>query len=170
MFDPYVHLIAGLCIVSRIGDVATTYLGTPTLKLESNSIARRLGWRYAFLTIAAGFIPYYSPPLGVIVLTASFLVAASNASKLLLARAIGEEEFARLTRKACVSTAPWPALALLALPAVFMIFLGGTMLLFYSSSTEWGYYFALGFLTYAFAILVWGLVRYFRFRRSDSKT
>ena len=170
MIDPHVHLIAGLCIASRIGDIATTYLGTPTLKLEGNSIARRLGWRYALLTIAVGFMPYYSPALGVIILTASFLVSASNASKILLARAIGEEKFAALTKHACVSTPPWPALLFLALPAFFMILLASTMLLFYPSSTEWGYYFALGFIGYALAILIWGFVRYFRLRRSDIKT
>ena len=69
MFEPYVHVIAALAVISRIADVLSTYLVTPTLKLEANSIARRFGWWYALLTILIGFVPYVSPALGVVVLT-----------------------------------------------------------------------------------------------------
>jgi hypothetical protein len=169
MIAPYVHLIAGLCVVSRVGDVATTYLVSPTLKLESNFIVRRLGWRFALLTIIVGLIPYYSPPLGLIVLTASFLVSASNASKILLARAIGEEELAGLMKRAFLSTPPWPALLFLTMPGLFVMLLGGTVFLFYPSATEWAYYFAFGLLTYAFAMILWHPIRYFRVRRGEMR-
>ena len=62
------HLIALLVLVSRIGDVGTTYLITPTLKLEANPIARKLRWPFAIATLALAFLPYWSVPLALIVL------------------------------------------------------------------------------------------------------
>src|SRR5690242_4857030 len=116
MIEPFVHVIAGLAIFSRIADVWTTYLVTPTLKLEANSLARRFGWRFAFLTIAVGLVPYVWPPLGVVVFTVSFMVSASNASKIVMAKALGEDELAALVRRVMVATPPWPGLLFLVMP------------------------------------------------------
>jgi hypothetical protein len=165
--DAYVHVIAGLAVCSRIADVGTTYLVSPTLKLEANVIVRRFGWRFAFLTILVGLLAYVWPPLGVVIFTMSFLVAASNASKILLVRAIGEDEFSSLTRRVFLKTPLWPGLLLLVMPAFFIAALGGSMLLFYPNESDWGYYFGLGMLVYAFAILVWYPISYLRVRRSD---
>lgn len=170
MFEPYVHVIAALAVLSRIADVLSTYLVSPTLKLEANSIARRLGWWYALLTILIGLIPYVSPPLGVVVLTTSFMVASANASKILIARALGEEEMAALSLRVILATPPWPGLLFLLLPGIFVALLGGSMLLFYPLGTEWGYYFALGMLVYALAIFVWYPLNYFRVRALARKT
>lgn len=165
MIETYVHVIAGLSVCSRAADVWTTYLVTPTLKLEANVIARRFGWRFAFLTILAGLVPYAWPPLGIVILTASFMVAASNASRIVMSRALGEAELSNLTRRVFLNTPPWPGLFFLVLPALFIAALGGSMLFFYPRESEWGYYFGMGMLVYALAILVWYPVSYFRARR-----
>lgn len=164
MIEPYVHVIAGLAVCSRIADVLSTYLVSPTLKLESNIVARYLGWWYALLTILVGFIPYASPPLGVVVLTTSFMVAAANASKIMLARALGEEELAALSRRVILVTPPWPGLLFMVMPGIFVTALGVSMLFFYPLASQWGYYFALGMLLYALAIFVWYPLGYFRVR------
>ncbi len=170
MFEPYVHVIAALAVLSRIADVLSTYLVSPTLKLEANSIARRFGWWYAFLTILIGLIPYVSPALGVVVLTTSFMVAAANASKILIARALGEDGMAALSLRVILATPPWPGLLFLVMPGIFVALLGGSMLLFYPRGTEWGYYFALGMLVYALAIFVWYPLNYFRVRALAKQT
>jgi len=164
MIDPYVHVIAGLAVCSRIADVWTTWLVTPTLKLEANSLARRFGWPYALLTILVGFVAYLSPTLGVIVLTTSFMVAASNASKILTAKALGEDELAAMSQRVTLATPPWPGLLYMVLPGIFIGVLGGTLLFFYPLATQWGYYFGLGMLTYALAVFIWYPLRYFRVR------
>jgi hypothetical protein len=164
LIEPYVHVIAGLAVCSRIADVWSTYLVTPTLKLEANSLARRFGWPFALLTILVGLVAYLSPAAGVIVLTTSFMVAASNASKIVTAKAIGEDEMAAMSRRVMLATPPWPGLLYMILPGIFVGILGGALLFFYPLATQWGYYFGLGMLTYALAIFIWYPLRYFRVR------
>jgi hypothetical protein len=164
MVDRYVHVIAGLTVCSRLADVWTTYLVTPTLKLEANALVRRFGWKFALLTVLIGLVAYLSPPLGVVVLTASFMVSASNASKIVMAKALGEEELAALTRRVILATPPWPGLVFLVMPAFFVGALGGVLLFFYPQMSDWGYHFGIGMLVYALAILVWYPVRFFRVR------
>jgi hypothetical protein len=164
VIEPYVHVIAVLAVCSRLADILTTYLVTPTLKLEANSIARRFGWWYAWLTVLVGFIPYVSPPLGVVVLTTSFMVAAANASKILTARALGEAEMAALSRRVIQATPPWPGLLFMVMPGIFVAILGFTLIYFYPLAVQWGYYFGLGMLVYALAIFVWYPLSYLRVR------
>lgn len=170
MFEPYVHVIAALAVLSRIADILTTYLVTPNLKLEANSIARRFGWWYALLTILVGFIPYVSPALGVVVLTTSFMVAIANASKIPTARALGEDGMAALSLRIILATPPWPGLLFLVMPGIFVALLGGSMLFFYPLASQWGYYFGLGMLVYALAIFVWYPLNYFRVRALTRQT
>ena len=169
MIEPHVHVIAALAVCSRIADVWTTWLVTPTLKLEANSLARRFGWPFALLTILLGFVAYLSPALGVIVLTASFMVAASNASKIVTAKALGEDEMLAMSQRVMLATPPWPGLLYMLMPGIFIGALGGALLLFYPRGTQWGYYFGVGMLTYALAIFIWYPVRYFRVRSGTRK-
>ena len=166
MVETYVHVIAGLTIISRVADIWTTYLVTPTLKLEANAFVLRFGWPYAALTVIVGLTPYISPALGVIILTASFMVAASNASKIPMAKALGEQELAALSRRVLIATPPWPGLLYLVMPAFLYAALGGIILFLYPDESEWGYFVGIGMCTYALAILVWYPIRYFRSRTS----
>jgi hypothetical protein len=75
------HIIAFLLLLARLGDVGSTYLISPTLKLGANPIVRRLRWPFAGFTVLAAAIPYYSLPAGVAVLVVSLLVCASNCSR-----------------------------------------------------------------------------------------
>jgi hypothetical protein len=175
MIEPHVHVIAALAVLSRIADVWTTYLATPTLRLEGNLLARRLGWPYALATILLGLVAYVSPGLGIVVLTASFLVAAANASKIVMARALGEEQMAVLLDRVARATRPWPGLMYIVLPGILTAALGATMFIFYHDSAQWGFYFALGTMSHASAVFLWYPLRYFRGRlrsrrRSDQSS
>ena len=55
-----VHVVAFATLISRLGDIGTTYLVSPTLRVEANPIARRLGWRYIFATALIALMPYRS--------------------------------------------------------------------------------------------------------------
>lgn len=164
MIEPHVHVIAGLAVVSRIADVWTTYQVTPTLKLEANPVARRFGWPFALLTVLTGLLTYVWDALGVVILTMSFLVSASNASRIVMAKALGEEELAALSRRVLVATPPWPGLLYMLMPGVFIGVLGGSLLYFHSTPSEWGYYFGMGMLAYALAIFVHYPIAYLRVR------
>jgi len=169
MIGGYVHVIAGLAVCSRAADVWTTYLVSPNLKLEANPVARRFGWKFALLTILVGLAAYASPPMGVVILTTSFLVAASNASKIVMAKAMGEEQLAALSRRVTLETPPWPGLLFLVMPAFFIAMLGGAILFLYPQESEWGYDIGLGMLAYASAICLWYPVRYFHVRAEAKK-
>lgn len=165
MIEPYVHVITGLAVCSRIADVWTTYLVTPTLKLEANSLVRRFGWRFALLTIAVGLLSYVWPPLGVVIFTASFLVAASNASKIVTAKALGEQELVALLHRALLDTPLWPGLLFLIMPGIFIGVIGGSLLFFYREANEWAYYFGVGMLMYSLAVFIWYPIQYYRIRK-----
>jgi hypothetical protein len=161
-----VHVVALATLVSRLGDIGTTYIVSPTLRVEANPIARRLGWRYIFATAVIALIPYRSIHGGVLVLTASFLIAASNASEAMLARFMGEENYAALNREAIRKTPVLLGLSLLCLPAIFLMMLGLMMLLLFpESSNRWGFDVAEGPMAAAAAILIFYPIRFFSERR-----
>ena len=104
------------------------------------------------------------------VLTASFMVSAFNASKIVMARALGEDEMAALFRRVILATPPWPGLLFLVLPGILVGVLGGCILLFYPYPDEWGFYFGAGLLAFVAAMFVWYPVRYFRIRAEAGRS
>jgi hypothetical protein len=161
------HLIALLLLIARLGDIGTTWLATPTLKLEANPIVRRLRWRYAALTVLACLIPYWSVPLGVAVLVASLLVSASNSSRIWFIRAMGEDRYAQLVADIAQNVRPWAAIGFILLAPMFFCLLGFTLLLFYPDpEADWGYYFALGVFAYAFVLALYGPLSFLRLRKA----
>jgi hypothetical protein len=158
------HVLAGLVLLSRIGDAVSTYLVTPTLALEMNVVARRGGWPVILLSLLACVVPYYHTGFGVAVLTASFLATGSNLSRCWIARALGERAyravFVGAARRATKGVAVASVLASAACPALV-----GMLLMWLSGSGQWGYWFGFGMLAYGVAMAVHGclfLVRLFR--------
>jgi hypothetical protein len=161
-----VHVLAFATLISRLGDIGTTYLVSPTLRVEANPIARRFGWKYIFATALIALIPYRSIHGGVVVLTASFLIAALNASEAMLARFMGERDYAALNREAIRKTSVLLGLSLLCLPAIFLMLLGLIMLLLLpETSNRWGFDMAMGTMVAAAAILIFYPIRFFSERR-----
>jgi hypothetical protein len=164
----FVHWLAALLLLSRLGDVVSTYLFTPTLKLEGNAIARRLGWPFAWLSLALALLPYYSPALGVAALTASLFVTGSNLTRGWFARALGEDEYHALVLRALARTSLQTVLAFVWGGAAF-VGLAGVLLATWSETFEWGYWFGIGIILYALAIAIHGASFYLRlFRLTQS--
>ena len=159
-----VHVMVVLCILSRLADIGTTYLVSPTLKLEANVIVRRFRWKFGWLTVLAGLIPYWSMTVGVIVTVASFFVASSNAGKILMAKALGEEETAQLFRRIILAAPPVLGWFYLFLPALLFSIPGFIIILFLPDPNEWGYWFGDAIVTYAVIVAFWSAVRYYRIR------
>lgn len=162
-------IVALVVLVSRAGDILTTLLASPTLKLETNAVARRLGRWYVLATLLVALVPYYSIPLGVVIATASLLVSASNAAKIMIARGLGEQRYYRLVQDVVSRTSVPIGVAYVLLPATFMALLGGTMLLFFPDPGLWGFYFATGVFAYAVIVAFWGLVRFLTLKRNSRK-
>lgn len=147
------HLLCGLILLGRLGDIISTYLVSPKLQLEANPLVRKLGWRFASATVLLCLIPYWSTAGGVVVLIPSLMVSAANISKIWFARAYGESEYyellLRLARESRLASALVPILVAASFIAVIGLVL---LLLSPDPSRNWGYWFALGFLAYALAI------------------
>jgi hypothetical protein len=121
----FVHVLAGLVLVSRIGDIGSTWLVSPKLLLEANPLVRRSGYRFAFTSLLACLLPYYITALGVIVLILALLVTASNLRGAWVIRTIGEAEYVAIfnslwLRRAFRRAAQLPAAAIVVLACAFV--------------------------------------------------
>jgi hypothetical protein len=161
------HVLCGLIFVSRAGDIVSTFLLTPKLKLEANPIAKKLGWRFGVLTILACLVPYYSTPAGIIILVPSLLISASNTAKIWFVRALGETEYLSLLYRLARTTKLAHALAGVLVSALF-IALAGLVLLFLAPdpSIDWGFWYGIGILTYAFIVGFYGSIYVWRLFRT----
>lgn len=87
----------GFALAGRVLDVMSTFLVTPTLRLEGNWLAHRFGWKYVLASVLLALFAFASPFLGIVVGTMSCVMAFSNMQMAPLVRhAGGEAEFARL--------------------------------------------------------------------------
>jgi hypothetical protein len=171
LYRNFEHVLFALILVSRLGDIGSTYLVTPSLRLEANPIAKRLGWRFAVLSLLVSFIAYLNTAAGVMVLTPSLLVSSSNIAKAWMVRAMGEEEFARLllglARRSRLSHAVGGVVA----SASFILLLGAvTMLLCFDPARNWGYWIGVGITMYGVVVGLYGslfFVRLFRKARGE---
>ena len=167
------HLLCFFILVSRLADIVSTYLVSPTLRLESNPIVRKLGFRFTFLTLALCVIPYYHAGLALMVVVPSLLVASSNMSKYWTVKTYGEEEYARrmlvLASKSKFSHALFATLA-----SAFFVILAGVVLLLLSLQTHtWGYWFGSGIILYGVIMAAYGSLSLhvlFRKARKTSQT
>ncbi|KPJ56280.1 MAG: hypothetical protein AMS16_02685 [Planctomycetes bacterium DG_58] len=164
------HVLCVLVLISRLGDVVSTRLATPKLKLEANPIAKKLGWWFIAATLGLCVVPYFHRGAAVVVLTVSCLVSASNISKLWAIRALGEEGYHRHMMRMARKAKPLHAMGGYVAASLFVALLGATQILLSPGpSRDWGYWFGLGILTYAFAMLIYGPIAYRRFFRQAKK-
>lgn len=160
--------IAALLLISRLGDIGSTYLASPKLELESNTVIRRLRWPFAVLTILVFIIPYWDIGSGIVLMVASLLVAASNSSKIWLIRAMGETEYYALMVRMAARAKPVPSLIYSLMPALFMSILGETVMYLYPSEhTDLGYHVGLGILGYALVVAYYGPTTFLRYRKAS---
>jgi len=161
------HVLCVLIFVSRAGDIVSTFLVTPKLTLEAHPIATKLGWPFGVLTILACLIPYYSTPMGIVVLVPSLLVSASNTAKIWFVRSVGETEYLNLLYRLARTTKLPHALAGVLMSALF-IAIAGAVLLFLSPDPHlhWGYWYGMGILCYAFVIGFYGSIYFWRLFRT----
>ena len=164
MPSAYDYLFA-FALLSRVSDLFTTWLVTPTLKLEANALARKFRWPFAFLTLFTAFFAYWWPEIAVVLTTTSFLVAGSNAMKIPMTRALGEEAYFRLIVESAAKEKFWPGLFARLAPALFYAFLAFFIFFFFRTPDTWAFWIAYGVVTYVLAILIHWTTAYIKFRK-----
>lgn len=142
--DNLEHVLCIAILVGRVGDIGSTYLITPRLKLEMNPVARRLRWPFALATLALCLVPYWNTAFAVPILVASLLVSALNLRAAWFARALGEERLLAMYLQAAVESRRWKALACVWASALFIVLAGLVLLVFYPRAQDWGLWYALG--------------------------
>src|SRR5262245_47948332 len=151
------HTLCILILVSRIGDIGTTYLVTPSLKLETNPIVRKLGWRFALTSLAVCVIPYFSVRAAVMILVPCLMVSAGNAGKIWAARTMVEHEYKRMLLDLAGKSKLRYALAGILASASFIILLGFVLLWLYPDPAEdLAFWFGAGIVTYGLVIVLHG--------------
>jgi hypothetical protein len=158
------HFLAALTLLSRLGDLVSTWVASPTLRLEANPVVRRFGWKFGLLTLLLALVPYYNTSIGVIVLTSSFLVTSSNLAGGWMMRALGEDEMQALLLRVARRSSLRSALTFVWASAA-AVGIVGVLLSWLSAPEEWGHYFGWGILVFALAKLLHGslaMVRLFR--------
>jgi hypothetical protein len=160
------HVIAFLLLLARIGDVGSTYLISPTLKLEANPIIRRLRWPFASMSVLVAAAPYYSVPLALTLLVGSLLVCASNCSRMWIARTMGESEYHRFLTGVARQTPRGLGVLYCLLSPPCMATIGGVIFLFYPSMTKtWAAWIGYGFVLFALIMGLYGSQGFLRLRR-----
>jgi hypothetical protein len=148
------HVLCGLLLFARTGDVLTTWWATPKMRLEANPVVKKLGWLYAIATIFTCFLAYYRLSLAFVLLGASLCVCASNASKIWMARTMGEDAFHKHSVELIKRSGLASAIFFNCLPALFYIVLGLTFRFLDSEPYTWGYHLGTGIFAFGIAILV----------------
>lgn len=166
------HILFGVLLIGRLGDVVSTWLATPSLNLESNPIARRLRWPWIVASVGLCIAPYFSIELGIVLTVISLWVSADNISRLWLVRAIGEQQMAELVQRAAASSSLSRAVTMVIAKAVFIAIMGVLLCHFsWRFHPTWTFWFGVGILAYGGVNLwigTWHLVRVFARTNDDA--
>jgi hypothetical protein len=166
IYNNFKHILCFLILISRLGDIISTYLVTPTLKLEANPVVKKLGWRFAWLSVFVCLVPYYHTGVAVIILVPSLLVSASNIGKVWFVRTMGETEYSELVL-GLVRRSKFSHVLFGIFLSSFFIFLAGLVLLFLCPDTQnWGWWFGIGIVTYGIAMASWYSIYFCRLFKS----
>lgn len=148
------HVMCVLVGLGRIGDLLTTWLASPSLKLESNPLAKKLGWPFMILaSVLLCAAPYLSLEVGVVVVVVSLWLAAQNVLKIWVIRAVGEDEYAAFTARAIRAGTLRGALVCVCAHALLLVLMGSVLcVLSLSAYPQLAFWFGIGIL--AVAVLV----------------
>ena len=153
--------------LGRGADFLSTWIATPTLLLEANPLARKLGWKWGGavnLAVCAGFAFFALP--AIIITTCSVLVAAHNFQRAWLMRTMGEENYQEWFVERVIETRP--SLYLFCLfGETALTGAVGVLLLCFSDLAVIPFGIGMGIVAYAVAVTFYTLLALWRLRRSE---
>jgi len=157
-------IFLALLLFSRGADFLSTWIATPTLALEGNPLAKKLGWKFGLLVNIAFCVAFaFYPFVAIIISTTSVLVAARNFQNAWLMRTLGEEGYRSWYVERLVETHLGLYLFCLFAQTALFALVGGA-LIYYS-----GYVIpsaiGIGILTYAITVSFYTLLSVWRIRR-----
>jgi hypothetical protein len=158
----YMVLLCAL-VFSRGTDFLSTYVATPSLALEANPLAKKLGWKLGGLVnIALCLLLAEWPLTAIIICTASLLVAARNFQLAWLMRTMGENYF-RVWFMEKVFETPLSLYLSCLLAQTALTSLSGVALLWFDGVPM---AIGIGIVAYAVTVLFYTLLSLWRSRRA----
>jgi hypothetical protein len=164
-FGGQIYLILFAFLVFARGmDFLSTWIATPTLLLEANPIAKKMGWRVGLIFNALICVVFGMWPLpSVVIITTSLLVAARNLQSAWLMRSFGEHQY-RFWMGERLAEAPKPLFFFcLCGQSAFYALIGAT-LLYFSHYHLVPFGIGMGMITYAVAVLVYSSLSVWRLK------
>jgi hypothetical protein len=158
-----------LLLFARGMDFLSTWVATPTLVLEGNPLARKLGWKWgalANLALCCAFA--FWPMPAIIVMTSGLLVAAHNFHAAWLMRAMGEAAYRDWFLERIAQTPLSLYLACLC-GETFLTALPGAALIWFCDARSMAFAIGVGIVGYAGIILFYTSLSLWRLRRHEDK-
>jgi len=168
--DNFQHFLAIIILLSRIGDIISTKLVTPTLKLESNSAVKEAGWKLTYFSLIMCIFPYFTIKGSLVILIPSLLVCVSNFSKVALINFVGEDKFHKIAFGFANGSNPKKVIFLSIFAPLFLSLIGVTIYVSDLSYNEYTSSIASGFFLTSIFHFYFTLDYYFRLRREGSNS
>jgi hypothetical protein len=166
--SPSYFIILSVLAFSRAMDFLSTWVATPTLVLEGNPIAKKLGWSWGMLLnlfICIGLAAWPLPAIGFS--TLSLLVAARNFQQAWLMRSLGEDRYRDWYVERIQETPVSLYLFCLFAQTTLIAAVGGALIYFGELSLI-PVAIGCGIVTYACAVVFYTLLSVWRLRRTIS--
>jgi hypothetical protein len=163
-------LMLALLVFARGVDFLSTWVATPTLVLEGNPLAKKLGWKWGVLvnTVMCGVLSLW-PLSAIVVSTASVLVAARNFQSAWLMRTLGEHTYRDWHVERVQETRTAVYLLCLAGNTLLTAGVGVAVILFSHWLLE-PLAIGMGIVAYAIAVALYTLLAVWRMRRAVNHT
>jgi hypothetical protein len=158
-------VMLALLVFARGMDFLSTWLATPSLMLEGNPIAKKLGWKLGGLVnLVLCFAFAFWPLTAIIIITAGLLVAAHNFHSAWIMRSMGEEAY-RDWFVEQISRARFPLFLVCLMGETALTGLVGLALLFFSDAQSVAFAVGIGVLAYAGIVLIYTALSLWRMRQ-----
>ncbi len=165
------HIFALIIFMARVGDIASTYMMTPTLKLELNPFARKFGMKFAPVGFLFCLVPYWKLGDAIQVMVPLVLISADNfASVVGVRKGWGEEDYLKGAIERNRRQKPAEYILFGVASRLHWIVLAIILGYFDTSETLIASDFAIGLVMYAFITWAADLMGFFRLRRLGSET
>ena len=154
-----------LLLFARGMDFLSTWVATPTLALEGNPIAKKLGWKLGALVNLILCLVFAAWPLpGIIIATAGVLVAAHNFHGAWLMRSLGEDGYRHWYFQR-LSQIKLPLYLLCLIGETSMTGLIGLALILFSPPNSVPLAIGMGILAFSTIVLLYTVLSVWRMRR-----
>ncbi len=160
----YYLLNLAIAGIGRFLDIGTTWYASRTLALESNLLAKKLGWKGILIfNIGICFLFAVDFYLALVLLVVSALAASNNLQKAWVTQTVGEEEYSKIFKK-WVKQADSGKLFFSTIGGGIIFLVIGLLLLFLTTDLI-GFYIGFAIAVFAGAIMFHKSLAFYKMRK-----